>query len=142
MIGRLRQAGRPRAVLLWTLALIFAVAPVFSVGFAVPSGSFVQTVIHSHDHGDVPHSHHRRSHEHQDASAGTINGVAVDDCAQSGRGADNRLHVHYDASCPSLILPAPVDMLFEERLGAAVDPPPMKIPRGTSPRRLLRPPIA
>lgn len=142
MIGRLRQAGRRRAVLQWTLALVFAVAPALSLGLAAPSGSFVQAVVHSHDHGNAPHSHHHHSREHQRADAGANDGIVVDEGGQPGHSDGNRVHVHYDACCPSIIVPAPVALTFEERLSAAVVSPPVKMLRGSSPRRLLRPPIA
>ena len=60
---------------------------------------------------------------------------------QSGHGDHDRLHVHYDACCPSIIVPAPVSLVLDQGLGATVDPPPTRALHGASPSRLLRPPI-
>ena len=140
MIGRLREAGKRRAVLLWTLALMFAVAPALSSAFAAPAGSFAQTIVHSHDHGDEPHSHHH--HDHDGAGdGGMVGDLGVVQDGQSGHSDHDRLHVHYDASCPSIMVPAPVSLELDQKLGAAVEPRPTKALRSSSPRRLLRPPI-
>ena len=141
MIGRLREAGKRRAVLLWTLALMFAMAPALSLGFAAPTGVFAQTIVHSHDHGDASHSHHHHhQHDHDRADSGISDLGAAQD-GQPGHSDYDRVHVHYDASCPSIIVPAPVSLELDQELGATVDPPPTKALRGSSPRRLLRPPI-
>lgn len=142
MIGRLRQAGKRRAVLLWALALIFAVAPALSMSFAAPAGSFARPTVHSHDHGDEPHSHHHHHHhDHDHADGGMIDDLGAGHDGQSGHGDHDRAHVHYDASCPSIIVPAPVSLTLDERLSATVDPPPTKALHGAPPSRLLRPPI-
>jgi hypothetical protein len=143
MIRRLREAGRRRAVLLWTLALMFAVAPALSMSFAAPTGSFARMIVHSHDHGDAPHSHHHHhDHDHDHADGGLIDHLGVTHDGPSGHGDHDRVHVHYDASCPSVIVPVPVSLALDQRLSAAVDPPPTKALHGSSPSRLLRPPIA
>jgi hypothetical protein len=141
MIWRLRQAGRRRAVLAWTLALVFAVAPALSIAFAAPAGSFTNAVVHSHDHGDTPHSHHHHHHDHEHADGGMIDDFGAGHDGQSGHGDHDRAHVHYDASCPSVIVPTPVSLTLCQQLSAAVDPPPTKALHGAPPGRLLRPPI-
>jgi hypothetical protein len=142
MIGRLREAGKRRAVLLWTLALMFAVAPALSLGFAAPAGSFVQTTVHSHGHGGEPHSHHYHQHHgDHDHASGMMDDLGVAHDGQSGHHDHDRVHVHHDASCPSVIVPVPVTLALDQRLGSAVDPRPTKTLHGSSPSRLLRPPI-
>jgi len=142
MIGRLRQPGKRRAVLLWALALMFAVAPFLSMSFAAPEGSFARPTVHSHDHGDEPHSHHHHHYgDHEHADGGMIDDFDVGHDGQSGHGDHDRVHVHHDASCPSIIVPVPVTLALDQRLGAAVDPRPTKTLHGSSPSRLLRPPI-
>jgi hypothetical protein len=144
MIGRLREAGKRRAVLLWTLALMFAVAPALSMSSAAAAGSFTRMIVHSHDHGDAPHSHHHHHHhgDHDHTGSGMIDHVGTKHDGQSDRGGHDRTHVHHDASCPSIIIPVPVSLTLDQRQGAPVDPPPTKALRGSSPGRLLRPPIA
>jgi hypothetical protein len=119
---------------------MFAVAPALSSGFATATGAFAQTIVHSHDHGDEPHSHHHH-HHHDRADSGMIDDLGVPQDGQSGHSDHDRLHVHYDASCPSIIVLAPVLIALDRELGATVDPPPTKALRGSSPGRLLRPPI-
>lgn len=142
MIRQLREAGKRRAVLLWTLALMFAVAPALSLNFAVSAGPFARTIVHSHDHGDEPHSHHHHHHDHDHADRGTIDDLGVVQDGQSGHGDHSRVHVHHDASCPSIIVPVPVTLALDLPLSASVDQPPTRVLHGSSPSRLLRPPIA
>lgn len=141
MIGRLRQAGRRRGALVWTLALLFALAPALSMGFATPAAAFARTIVHAHDHGGEPHSHHNHDHhDHDDADhadLGTL-GASPND---SGHGEHDSVHVHQDACCPSVIVPVPVSLVLDQHLSVAVDPPPTKALHGSSPSRLLRPPI-
>jgi hypothetical protein len=138
MISRLRQAGRRRAVLAWTLALVFAVAPALSIAFAAPAASFTNAVVHSHHHGDAPHSHHHLHHDQDRADGGMVDTL---DTKHDGQGGHDRAHVHHDASCPSIVVPAPVLLTLDQQLSTPVDPPPTKALHGAPPSRLLRPPI-
>jgi len=142
MIRRLRQHAKRSGVLTWALVLMFAVAPALSSGFATATGAFAQTMVHSHDHGDEPHSHHHHHHHDHDRADGVMIGdLDVPQDGQPGHGDHGRLHVHYDAACPSIIVPAPVSLALDRELAATVDPPTTKALRGSSPGRLLRPPI-
>ena len=140
MIRRIRKHVKRSGVPTWALVLMFAVAPALSSAFAAPAGSFAQTIIHSHAHGDEPHSHHHH-HDHERADSGIAGDLGLAQDSQSGHSDHDRVHVHYDASCPSIMVPTPVSLELDQELGAAVEPRPTRALRGSSPSRLLRPPI-
>ena len=143
MILQLREAGRRRAVLLWTLALLFGIAPGLSMSLAAPVGDFARTVIHSHDHGDAPHSHHHHEHDHDDVGAATFEGLSgFDGSHSSGHDHDPVVHFHHDASCPSVIVPAPAVLVLATRMWSVMAQPVTKTLHGKPPGLLLRPPIA
>lgn len=143
MILQLREAGRRRAVLLWTLALLFGIAPGLSTSMAAPIGDFARTVIHSHDHGGEPHSHHHHHHDHDDIGGASFDGLSgVDGSHSSGQDHDRVVHFHQDASCPSVIIPAPAVLILATRIGSVMAQPVTKALHGEPPGLLLRPPIA
>jgi len=141
MILRLARANRRRVLWVWTMAFVFAVAPIHSLTFAAPAGAFSTVVIHAHDGGGEDHSHRSNDHHHDQDGAGTQDDVGPLDHGGPGHHGRGNLHVHHDACCPSVLLPGPVAELPEQGLGNAFDRSLTRSLRGASPDSLLRPPI-
>lgn len=139
MIGRLRVAGRRHGLLLWATALIFAVGPALSMGTATPVGTFAGIVVHADDHGQAPHSHHDPHHAHDGTE--TVLSLGTVDDAQPNHHGQGRLHAHYDACCPSILVPVPTEVDVQHRVGQAINAPTAQPLYGASLDRLLRPPI-
>ena len=140
MILRLARANRRRAPWIWTMAFVFAVAPIHSMGFAAPAGAFSAVVIHAHDGGREDHSHH--SHDHDQDGTGIQDGLGPQGDGGPVHQGKGNLHVHHDACCPSVLVPDPAVDLPEQRLGKAFDRSLTQSLHGASPDSLLRPPIS
>lgn len=148
MLARLKRANRRCAAPIWAMALVFALAPVISIAFAVPAGAFSRFLIHSHADGDDDHVHHGHHHLHHghdhyhDGDHDHDSEHHQDDAVNNGSSdqGQHRLHVHYDASCPSVLVPEPIGSILH-RVVDRVGVPPIEAKQGAPPGRLLRPPI-
>lgn len=151
MLALLKRASRRCIALVWAMMLVFALAPVVSVAYGAPAGVLSGFLLHSHEDGDVDHVHHGHNHHHhghhhhhdRDGHHHDDDGHHHHDDATDGGpndGGQDPLHVHYDASCPSVLTPIPTaDALY--RLAERVTFPPVNARQGAPPGRLLRPPI-
>jgi len=143
MLARLRNASRCGADLIWVLVFIFAAAPGISKALVTPVGVFSGVVIHAHAHDDHGHVHHAHHSHHRGGPAGGLH-QHNDQAADEGQGTDqgkHRLHVHYDACCPSLVVPILNTVALEHRLTDGFIAQPVQPMQGGSPDNLLRPPI-
>ena len=143
MLARLKRASRRCIALVWAMMLVFALAPVVSVAYGAPAGVISGFLLHSHEDGDADHVHHGHGHHHHDHAGHDHDGHHHDDDATDDGpqdGGQGPLHVHYDASCPSVLTPVPTaDALY--RVAERVTLPPVDAKQGAPPGRLLRPPI-
>ena len=144
MLVRLSRAGR-RGAAIWAMAFAFAFAPTLSFAFSTPAGAYTHVLVHAHDHDHAGHTHHGDGdpwHHHSDGSADERNHGDTGSSEQPDDQVPNSLHVHHDASCPSLLLPdvAAAKLVYRlvHRLGAARN----EFGPGTPPDCLLRPPIS
>lgn len=137
MLARLRRAGRRYAALVWGLVLLFAIAPAVSTAFATPVGAFSRVLVHSHEHSDEEHFHHGHHHRHDGHHH------HHDDATHDGHDDQGQhgMHVHWDASCPSVLIPAPITATLDHRVADRVTIPPVEPMQSAPPNRLLRPPI-
>jgi hypothetical protein len=125
---------------MWAMALLFAVAPALSMGFAAPTGAFSRIVFHAHDHGHEPHSHHAHCYAY-DYDGQDRNAPSTFDSGQPNHHDQNRSHIHHDACLPSVLVPVLALDVQEHRVGDAFSKPQTRPMQGSSPDRLLRPPI-
>ena len=135
MLARLKRASRRCVALIWAMAFVFAVAPVVSMAFASPVGAFSRFLVHAHEHDeDHVHQgyHHHHGHHHHDD--------ATDDGQHDDQG-QHRLHIHYDACCPSVLMPAQGVSTLQHRVADRITILPVEPMQGAPPDRLLRPPI-
>jgi hypothetical protein len=152
MLARLKRASRRCIALVWAMMLAFALAPVVSVAYGAPAGVFSGFLLHSHEDGDVDHVHHGHDHHHHghhhhhhghDGHEHNHDGHQHHDDATDDGPNDGGLgtpHVHYDASCPSVLTSVPTaDVL--RRVAERVTPQPVDAKQGAPPGLPLRPPI-
>ena len=148
MLAQLKRASRRYVALVWAMAVVFALAPGISVALAVPAGAFSRLLVHAHAHGDDDHMHHGHHHyhghhhhhgHHQHDHDGQHH---HDDATDDGTGdhGQQRLHVHHDASCPSVLMPEPIASLLH-RIADPVTILSVDAKQGAPPGRLLRSPI-
>jgi hypothetical protein len=148
MLARLKRASRRCIALVWAMMLVFALAPVVSVAYGAPAGVISGFVLHSHEGGDADHIHHGHHHHHHHGHHHDLDGHdhdghhhdddATDDGPQDG--GQGPLHVHYDASCPTVLTSVPTaEALY--RLAERITLPHVEAKQGAPPGRLLRPPI-
>jgi hypothetical protein len=132
----LLRASRQCLALLWAMALTFALAPVITAAYGA-------LFVHDHAHADREHVHHSHGHHHHGHHHHDHDGHHHDDDATDD-GADdagqNRLHVHYEASCPSVLMPVLMANLVQH-LPDRLTIPVVEARQGAPPERLLRPPI-
>jgi hypothetical protein len=147
MLVRLKRASRRCIALVWAMMLVFALAPVVSVAYGAPAGVFSGFLLHSHEDGDVDHVHHGHDHHshhrdhdghYHDHDGHHHHDDATDDGPKDGGQAPP--HVHYDASCPSVLTSIPTAAALY-RVAERVTLPPVDAKQGAPPGRLLRPPI-
>ena len=131
MLTPLKRASRGWVALIWAMAAVFALAPALSMAYAAPAGAFSRFLVHSHAHGDEDHAHHGHHHHHDDP----------DDDGQNDDQGQPRLHVHYDACCPSVLIPSQMLSTLAHRLADRVSILPVEPMQGAPPGHLLRPPI-
>jgi hypothetical protein len=145
MLVLLKRASRSSANLVWLMAFVFAMAPGASKAMVTPIGLFTGFVVHAHAHGQHSHAHHGH-HHHDHAHAGHVgdehqhDGNAVDDGAPPDQG-QQRMHVHYDVSCPSVAIPLLNSGTIAYRVSEAFTPRAAQRMQGAPPDDLLRPPI-
>jgi ABC-type Zn2+ transport system substrate-binding protein/surface adhesin len=121
---------------------LFALAPALSMALAAPVGAFSRSLVHTHADDEPGHDHHGHHHHHSHQ-----HDHGDHDHGDAGNGGDlgdpgqHRMHVHFDACCPSLVLPAqdatPVQRRPSDRLAIL----PVEPMQGAPPDDLLRPPI-
>lgn len=149
MLTQVKRAGRRCIALIWVMAGLFALAPALSMAFAAPVGAFSRSLVHTHADDEAGHDHHghhhRDSHHHDygDHDQGDA-GHHHDDDGDSGDLADpgqHRMHVHFDACCPSLVLPAQDATALQHRPSDRLAILPVEPMQGAPPDELLRPPI-
>ena len=143
MLTRLKRAGRSRIALIWAMAAVFALAPALSMAYAAPVGAFSRSLVHAHADGDEYHvhdgHHHHHGHDH-DGQVGHQHDGPGDDGQNDDLGQP-RLHVHYDACCPSVLIPAQTPRSLELRTADRIAILPVEPMQGAPPGCLLRPPI-
>jgi len=149
MLAHLKRAGRRCIALVWAMALVFAAAPAVAMASATAAGEFSRFFMHAHGQGedDHHHGHHHFSHvhdgeadHHHDGEAGhhhhgSVGDTPGDDSRQPG------LHVHFDACCPSVLVPVQAATLPRHLLAGRMAVARFAPLRGAPPDRLLRPPI-
>ncbi len=151
MLAQLKRTGRRAIVLIWATTLMFAVAPALAMAYAAPGGAFSRLFVHVHAHGDEDHVHHvdhvhdghHHHHHHGHVHAGEED-HHHHDATDDGRPDDPgqpRLHVHFDACCPSVLVPVQVYAPCNERVAGRVSVPRAEPLQGAPPGLLLRPPI-
>jgi hypothetical protein len=144
MLARLNRASRRGIALIWAMAAVFASAPGVSMAFATPVGAFSRFLLHVHDDGASGHVHHghgdhRHNHGHDgDGVHHHHDGLGHASDADTGQ---PWLHVHHDACCPSLLLPAPCGASVQHRLSDRIAVLRVEPLQGAPPGRLFRPPI-
>lgn len=134
MMKRLRQIFSRARRFVWVMALVFAFAPGISFANGSAIGAFSSALVHSHADGEHGHSHHGHHHHHEKAEH-----HEHEDMDRNGE--PGQAHVHYDAACPSLLVPGalfPVAQIAPASPVAALAQDDMD---GSSPGNLLRPPI-
>jgi hypothetical protein len=149
MLTRVKRASRRSIALIWAVVGLFALAPALSMAFAAPVGAFSRSLVHTHADDEPGHDHHGHHHHHSyhhdqgDQHHGDASHHHDDD-GNNGGSTDpgqHRLHVHFDACCPSLVLPAqdvtPLQHRPSDRLAILLVEP----LQGAPPDDLLRPPI-
>jgi hypothetical protein len=139
MLAGLKRASRRSIALIWALALVFAFAPALSMAFAAPVGAFSRVFLHAHEYGDEDHVHHGHHHHHDEHHGHHHHDDAMDD-GQNDQGS-HHLHVHWDASCPSVLVPVLTLGTLQNRVADRFTVPPAEPMLGASPDRILRPPI-
>lgn len=143
MLSRRRRAGWRSATLRAALAFVFALAPAVSMALAVPAGAYARTVMHVHPHdadghvdralGHGPVTDHNDAHYHQN--------TRTDQSQHDEDGDQPRLHMHFEACSPSVVLPVLNTGTLQQCVSQGIAVPPMATLRGAAPDRLLRPPI-
>ncbi len=143
MLARLRRAGRGCVALVWAVAAVFALAPTVSMAFAAPIGEFSRFLVHAHEHGDEDHTHHGHHHHghHHDDQVGHHHHDGPDDDGQNSDQGQPRLHVHYDACCPSVLIPVQTPSTHVLRGAGRISILRVEPMQGAPPDCLLRPPI-
>jgi hypothetical protein len=143
MLARLKTTSRRNIAIVWTMLAVFALAPALSLAAAVPAGAFSRVLVHSHDGAELGHlynGHHHHDHEHDDGDHHQHSDHGMGDVDKHDP-SQPQPHVHYDAGCPSVVIPvqygAPVRHRFRDRVAIQRVPPLL----GAPPGRLLRPPI-
>jgi hypothetical protein len=145
MLARLKRASRHCIALVWAMMLAFALAPVVSAAYGAPAGVFSSFFLHFHKDSDAGHVHDGHDHHHYDQAGHEHDHDGHhhhDKATHDGPddGGQGLLHVHYDASCPSVLTPVPTaDAPY--RPAERVAMPPVDTKQGAPPGRLLRPPI-
>jgi hypothetical protein len=142
MLAQLKRANRRSIAFVWAMAVIFAIAPALSMALASPVGAFSRSFIHVHaddEPGHVHHGHHHHQHHDHDDSdhhhhGGTNDGPNPDQGQQ-------RLHVHYDACCPSIVIPSQSGSALPHPLSGRIAILRVEPMQGAPPGQLLRPPI-
>lgn len=135
MLARMKRANRRSIALIWAMAAVFAVAPGLSMAFASPVGAFSRFLVHAHaddEPGHVHHHHHHDGDHHHHDDGGTADGQDRD---------QQLLHVHYDAWCPSVVIPTQGVSTLPYRLADRITIQKVERTQGAPPDRLLRPPI-
>lgn len=126
------------------MVVILAVAPGLSFASGIGSGAFGSVLFHSHADGDHDHSHHGHhghSHHH-DGDAGDHHQANEDGVLDDQGGGAPRVHVHFEAACPSIVMPDNAGSLLEARFAGVIAIPMADTLDGEPPGRLLRPPIS
>jgi len=145
MLVPLKRATGRWANLVWLIAFVFAIAPGISKALATPVGAFAGLVVHAHAHaepGHVHYGHHHHGHDHG-GQAGGLN-QHEDDPAENGPAPGHgqpHVHVHYDACCPSVVIPVLDSGTIEHRVTEAFATLTALPTQGELPDNLLRPPI-
>jgi hypothetical protein len=145
MLARLKRASRRSIALIWAMAALFALAPGMSMALAHPVGAFSRSFMHVHAGDEPGHMHHGHYHhhhlgnDHHDGADhhhhdGTDNGFDQDN-------GNQRLHVHHDASCPSLVMPTVYGDALEHHPSDRIAILKVEPMQGAPPDRLFRPPI-
>jgi hypothetical protein len=149
MLAQLKGASRRYVAPVWAMMLVFVLAPALGAAHGAPPGVFSHFLVHAHapgDHGHAPggHGHHHHGdehhhghHHHHDDGHHHHDDAMDDGQSDSGQGP---LHAHYDASCPSALMPLPTASVLY-RVAHRVGLPPVDAKQGAPPGRLLRPPI-
>ena len=144
MLTRLKRASRRRVALIWAVALVFALAPAVSMACASPVGAFSRLLAHAHANdvdGHVHHGHHHHhGHGHDQHDGHHDHDAAIYDGQPDDQG-QQRLHVHYDACCPSAMVPTHGVSRLQHRVADRIAILRVEPMQGAPPDRLLRPPI-
>jgi hypothetical protein len=144
MLARLKRASRRSIAFVWAMSAMFAMAPALSMSLASPLGAFSRSFIHVHAADEPGHVHHDHHHHHYDHDHDGDHGHHHDGGTNDGQDHDRgqqRLHVHYDASCPSVVIPAQNGSALPHRLSGRMAILRVEPMQGAPPGRLLRPPI-
>lgn len=143
MLARLKKASRRCAALIWATAFVFALAPVISMAYAAPAGAFARVLLHVHEPDEAGHVHHGHYHDNHahDQQGGHHHYDDGTDVGSDDDPGQPRLHVHYDACCPSILIPVLSPATFAYRVADPVTAAPVQPMHGAPPDRLLRPPI-
>lgn len=147
-MARLKRASRRCIALVWAMVLVLALAPVISVANGAPAGVFSHFMMHAHAYGDHDHVHHgddgdhRHGHHCHDGHCHDDGDHHHDDMTDDGPDDSGQgpLHVHYDACCPTMLMPLPTAVVGY-RVAYRVVLPLVSARQGAPPGRLLRPPI-
>jgi hypothetical protein len=150
MLVGLRKASARTVALIWAMVGLFALAPALSMAFATPVGAFSRSLVHSHADDEPGHNHHghhhhhsSHHHDHGDDDHGDA-GHHHEDDGNRGGSADpgqHGTHVHFEACCPSILLPVQ-DATARHRPSDRMVILPVEPMQGAPPDRLLRPPIS
>jgi hypothetical protein len=144
MLAQLKRVSRRHIALVWAMIVVFAVAPLLSLAAAVPAGAFSRLLVHSHDGaelGHVYHGHlHHHGHEHDDGDHHHHADHGMGDVDEHDQ-SQPQPHVHYEAGCPSVVLPELDGAVVRHRLRDRVAIRRALPMQGAPPDRMLRPPI-
>jgi hypothetical protein len=145
MLARMKRASRRSITLIWAMVVVFAIAPVVSMAFASPVGAFSRSFIHVHAYDEPGHVHHgHHHHHHSDHDHDGDHRHHDDGGTNDGHDHDQGkqlLHVHYDACCPSVLIPTQSASALPHRLSGRIAILRVEPMQGAPPGRLLRPPI-
>jgi hypothetical protein len=141
MLAQLKRVSRRNIAFVWAMIAVFALAPALSLAAAVPAGAFSRLLVHSHDGAELGQiylgDHHQHVHEHGDGHHHDHGAGDVDEHDQS----QPQSHIHYEAGCPSIVVPDVVGTVMRHHLRHRVAIRLASPMRGAPPDQLLRPPI-
>jgi len=144
MLVRLKGASRRNIALVWAMTLVFALAPGLSMAFAAPVGAFSRFLVHAHADDEPGHVHHGHHHHHHHAGHqddGDHHHHDDDGGTSDTQDRGQQSHVHYDACCPSVVMPSQGVSTLRHRLADRITIHKVEPMQGAPPDRLLRPPI-